>query len=548
MTLGDKTRRVWAILLFVILGPAVLLTVTGIVCHRRGGGSVREEEKAIFDLFHMPAALADVEFVRPGTNSYFGLSLTSFRTGAPFLFCPEILARPAEETDSLPAAVGNLSAFGPKISECALSLTTESEPNPKSKKIDTLPRRTEWLIPNLYLRQSDTESLRQWLGAENGNSPSKGGVNLVFRVGRIHLMKGDADFDRVLADYRRPKRRFGTKTIAALTEKDRRIDHELGSEETLRRQITEFISHPTEFVLEEGEGIFLQSERGSLFAFAFRPEGMTAMEPARFVTVRSWDRGAASLPIPADGRSPAETSTSSSLAGPDSTVSSIHSLYWGFDCSESPIPTPLAAVTAPVFSDCGDASWLTGIATATDTPTPEGRSRRIQLQDFTIRNVATASFLKRLTATRLEGTLHRLTIQNGEIQDGVFIGQGRFHLVHGRLSKDFLVRFQKEFALDFLPKNTLTNHFPDDMIPFTQIAFGFDLGRDGVRLHAPVANRSGMAGEFKSDAFGYQFFLPPENEKTVPYPRLLSTLSDGGENPFWTPFYRDALNHLPTGP
>ena len=89
-----KLRRVPALLLFFLLGPALLLAVLGLVIYRHGGGSRADEEAKLSSLFRVRVEMRGAEFVRPEIQTYFGLTLFSGRVETPFLFCPEILARP----------------------------------------------------------------------------------------------------------------------------------------------------------------------------------------------------------------------------------------------------------------------------------------------------------------------------------------------------------------------------------------------------------------------------------------------------------------------
>ena len=82
------------------------------------------------------------------------------------------------------------------------------------------------------------------------------------------------------------------------------------------------------------------------------------------------------------------------------------------------------------------------------------------------------------------------------------------------------------------------------MVPLDRVAFDFTLGREGAAIKAAESSRPIVAvGE--STVPPCRILLPPAEEKMIPYPVLLETLSDGSENSLWSSFYRDALNHLP---
>lgn len=550
MTSGDKARRVRAIILFFIFGPVVLLTVAGLIWHRRSGGGTKEEEAALTEWLCVPTTLTDVEFIRPGTKSYFGLRAASLQTGETFLFCPEILSRPlppSADSDSPFSSVRGLSSFDPEFAD------SFANSFPEGGKAG---RRLEWLIPDLYLKPGESESLDRIVrGGTTLGFRSRLAADIRFRIGRIHLIREKDFFDRTVSDYRRPAKRFGAEIIAELSGTDHGFDHERSSEAAPFRQVAEFASNPNEFILEGGKGSFVHSERDSLLSLEFRPEGIAATEPARLAIFYAGTDDSKTDPKSVSNRADREGgAVGEGVNAEDGTRSVKDSppfrLFWGFDCRYCPIPSRLAAPFVPLFQDCGDSSWLTG--TMTSIPVSDfaagTQSRRILLKDVALQNGALASLLKRVTTTRIEGNLARLVIQNGEILDGVFIGNGRIHLTKGGFHKDFLVRFQKEFGLNFEPRHTLANHFPDDMIPFDQVIFDFDFLTDGVKIHASDASPTGTAGVYESSGFRFKFFLPTDGEKTVSYQRLLSTLSDGSDHSFWTPFYRDALNHLPTGP
>ena len=56
-----KLRKTSALLLFLLLGPILLLTVLGVVAYRRSGAGRAAEEARLTQLFRLRASLCDTE-------------------------------------------------------------------------------------------------------------------------------------------------------------------------------------------------------------------------------------------------------------------------------------------------------------------------------------------------------------------------------------------------------------------------------------------------------------------------------------------------------
>ncbi len=534
-----KLRRVPALLLFFLFGPALLLTVLGLVLYRHGGGSRADEEAKLTCLFRLRAEMRDVEFVRPEIQTYFGLTLFAGRAETPFLFCPEILARPLE-TDRPGRA-----QLAPILEDLGVDET------PLISVPDGAPGR-EWLIPDLYLKLSQWRDAEPLFHGRAGDFPEGG---ILFRIGRVHLIPSDELFDQIAKGYRRPRRRFGTDIIgelAAIGEGKTRGEQ---SGISAAEEVKLYAQNRTESLVDEVLGIWLRAEDDSLALARFRLTNIRAAEP---IALALFGRSGADLSLPRVAAAPEavipdEPSASDAGGGrgePVAAAPNIESsaasrdfpLAWLLDTRYSPFPAPLLAWFARKHADWGNDAWLTGrIVSAPGGAAPR---RRTVLDGVEIHDADLSRLLKGVTSTRIEGRLGRLTIKEGELFDGVFLGNGRVHLLDAAFKKDFLARFGKEFGLEFQPGNLLINRFDDDMVPLDRVMFDFTLGRDGVSLRA-VKPGGGVVAVSESTTPSYQILLPSADEKTVPYPALLGTLSDGNKNSFWSRFTRDALNHLP---
>ena len=535
-----KLRRVPALLLFFLLGPALLLAVLGLVLYRHSGGSRADEEAKLSRLFRVRAEMRDAEFVRPGMQAYFGLTLFDGRAETPFLFCPEILARPlnADRPDR-----EQISTFLDELGagDCPLADAPDGAPG------------REWLIPDLYLKLSRWRDAEPFLHGRAGDFP-KGGI--LFRIGRIHLIPTDELFDQIAKRYERPRRRFGSDIIAELAAIGGGKTHGEHSGISAAEEVRIYTQNRTESLVDEVLGIWLRAEDDSLVLARFRLANIRASEP---ITLALFGRsGADPSTAPPQVVSVPESVIPDETAGIDSEKEDAEPvavpnipppptdqefpLAWLLDTRYSPFPTPLLAWFARNPADWGENSWLTGrIVSTAETAPPR---RRTNLDGVEIHDADLSRLLKGITSTRMEGSLGRLTIKEGDLFDDVFLGSGRIHLVDARFKKDFLTRFGKQFGLVFQPGNILINRFPDDMVPLDRVMFDFTLGRGGVSIRAAAASE-GIVAVNESTTPSYRILLPPAGEKTVPYPALLETLSDGSGNSFWSRFTRDALNHLP---
>lgn len=505
-----KLRRLPALLLFFILGPAVLLTVFGLVVYRRSGGSRTDEAAALSQVFRLRTELTDAEFVRPGTKTYFGLRLCASRTDAPFLFCPEILVRSVNEQQADRDVPKYLEELG----------VTESEFLQRSFSDSKNGERKEWLIPDLYLKVSEWKNAEAFFNGTAGDFPNGG---ITFRVGRVHLIPSDKLFDQISSSYERPRHRFGSDIIEDLAEIGNGSAGASRVTVSVLDEVQHYTSNQDEAILGEVRMTWHRAGTENLARIEFKFEGITAASPALLTLFQR--------NVPAEATS--------------DDLKKKCSLYRQFNCMGTPAPTQTLASFVPALAAWGESCWLTGEINA--GPDKDGTDR-VDIQNMTLHDASLASLLKNVTTTRIEGDLSKLVIGNGKISGGVFLGEGKVQLVNARFLKDFLVRFQKEFDLNFRPSNTLINKFPNDMVPFDRIMFDYTFQKDGVCIKASDSNQSGLAGTSNSTALRYQFYLPTQYEKTVPYSQLLATLADADENRFWSPFYRDAMNHLPVVP
>ena len=503
-----KLRKTTALLLFFLFGPILFLAVLGLVIYRNSGAGRADEEARLTQMFRVRATLRGTEFVRPGIQTYFGLTLCDIRTETPLLFCPEILARP----------LGSDRPLGTQVTRIFDELNVgQTELRSLADRGETdLPGR-EWLIPDLYLKVSQWRDTAPFFHGLARDFPA-GGV--LFRIGRVHLIPDDRLFEQIVSEYRRPRRRFGTDIIDELAAiGSGRMNTQRG-EASSSDEVARYVENETESIVDDVLGIWFRAERDSFLLARLRFPGISATEP---ILLSLYQEGA-----------PADAARQTPL------------LRWMLDTSSSPFPTRILGWFSPAMSGWGETGWMTGTICSFPVPGEFGSQRRQTLmKNVHFYQARLETLLKKLTSTRIEGNLVRLSVTDGNIIDGVFLGKGRILLSNAQFKKDFLVRFQKEFGLEFQPANTLVNRFPDDMVPFDRVIFDYTLSKEGIAVKAADSSSDGTAGVSRSTNPQYQFSLPVSEEKTVPYPLLLGTLAERGENRFWTSFYRDALNHLP---
>ena len=481
MRLSDQTRRRLTLAIFLALGPALLASVAGLVIFRRGSGAIWREESALSARFGHPVRLAGVDYPRPEEQRFYGLSWVRPETEEAILFIPEIHSFPLEASADEPA---------------------DDASAPSSATV-----RRRWRIPTLYMRASALPELSQWATQGVGRFGGKSAppFSLRFDIDCAVPIADDAEFDRLVAEYQPPKR--GERITPERGEPTHGFDAVNDSADAIEARIKRFSEEPEGRALERVEGSFQNSPERTSFECAFRFTSIPAMAPCRLTIARS--------PL-SDERSVM------------------------FDTANGPFPATFLATFLPIFEAAGPSSWFTG---KIESRWAADGTCRVALPEGALFRADLAPTASRMSATPLSGQVARLTFDAVTVENGVFLGRGELHLVRGALDKRFFARLTDLLSLRFQPAGALSNNFPNDAVPYDQLQIRFEFRPDGAFFQS--AYPSGVIGACSGDRFSYSVFLPTDAPQSpIPYQKLLSTL-DESDRTFWTPFYRDAMNHLP---
>lgn len=499
MTLSEKAFRRWKLAAFILFGPTVILAIGAVVWYRTGPMSALAVSNELSARFDAPAAVERVSFLRPGSQKRENVTLAENQT--PFLFAPEIFTHRADASQNEDAAFLSIlpkrsSDSGQTAEQTALFDSVRASCADGSGQL--------WQIPVLYVRGSKTDAFVALL---RRMSQLETPIDTVrFEIGRLEFL-GDEAFDRRMnaAQSATDTADSGPEGAASVpaSESTRVAD---GSDAAIRERVKRFIQGETRFPVR---GVWHTKAQWTLLAFSADPLHMAADS-----TPPTW--------LALSDRSEANGGTT---------------IF--FDSFGVPFPTVFAAKFLPATKIVGNESWFSGRMVTKR----QGMASEMALTNFSLANAPLESIIMSVTPLTMTGQVNRLTIDSGKIDDGVFVGQGTLRLIDARLAKSFLVKTGDALRLVFNPPTTMVNRFENDAVLFDQLQFGFELTRQGVTLSSEYP--SGVIGVFKSSSAQYALFLPTEGEKTFcPYPDVLSALGDEN-SPYWSPFYRNAINRLP---
>ena len=497
MTLSEKTSRRWKLAAFILFGPMVLLAVGAVVWYRTGPMSARAVSDELSAQFDAPVTIGRVRFLRPGSQKRENVTVAEKRT--PFLFAPEIITRRADSSsnasDAFLSILPNRSSDS-NVEQAALFDSVRTKGTKGSAQL--------WEIPVLCVRASKTDTLLALLRRMSETDTPMDTVR--FEIERLEFLDDEA-FERRMKD---AAQNMATADCESKADTQRQESENSGavdgSDAAIRERVKRFVQGEA---LCSVRGIWCTSVSWTLLAFSADP-----LEMAADSTRPTW------------------------LMLNDHTQENAPNMIF-FDSFGVPFPTFFAAKFFPTLKIAGNESWFSGRLVATR----QKGTNEIALTDFSLADSALESMLAPVTPLTMTGEVHRLTIDSGKIDGGVFIGKGSLRLDNVRLAKSFLVKTGDALRLVFNPPTAVVNRFENDAVPFDQLQFGFELTRDGVTLSSEFP--SGVIGVFKSSATQYSLFLPTEGEKTFcPYPDILSALGDE-KSPYWSPFYRNAINRLP---
>ncbi len=588
--LCERTRRLLTTLLFVCFGPALLGYVGYRLYWRTTSAALDLEKARLADATRFDVEFSGREFLRPSVRRLTGVELSAPESGEAAIFCPEIylvreknvdlladFARLFDERaardDASKVESREKSGDDAEADEENAVKTAEFVEIVESDKtvLDSGPALlTELLFsenseiatneyslvvaPVVYCRDSQILSLKKrfcdaFFREIESNStafPNAAGRIVCFVAERI-VFQDEFDFEAARRDFDAaaiPKktRRELTATFRAAT-LARKGGLDLAPA-TTRRETAAFASDAS--VVENFRALSVDAPSGARldaqFEFAKMP---SALSP--FVTLEA-------------RREPRRSRIE-------------------VDAVDAPIPGAFAARFFPVFGVSTDASWFVGRIVATDSPNfgleffgesafsaSFGRSEAAasngnadkapfliapervwttRLTDFHFRELDVATLTEKLDLPRFTGMITDFCVENGAVRRGVFLGRGALKIEKGTLPQEVLSRACATGQLETTPSSALSLRFADDAVPFAEFETLFETRRDGIALDSKYKNK--IVAYYRGSNVQYGVFLPKSVAgRVVPYSKPIGALLGARDvGAFWSPLFREALNHLP---
>lgn len=490
MTLTEGTRRKISLAVFFLFGPVLFAALIGLLWYRRGG-SLEDERTALAACFSAEVRLAQTEYRRPGVKIYSDFALVDSESGEPFLFAPEIVSTCASKKRGR-FDIGSSLLDGDLFGE-------DSRRGAAFRTMLDAPPDTLWDIPILYLKKSEADSIKNLFFRSGAKWAD---IAVDFHIGAIKIAD-DEPFDQVVSHIASPSENALGPAENSVSEFGI-VD---GSTEAIRGRVERFLADGLS--IENVRGVWRKEARESIFAMCVNPLRLpeTASE-TQWLLCRNEPEANA----------------------PSRTLSV-------FDTFSAPFPTALASVFVPIFRSSDESSWFSGRLIAETS----GAKTEWRVSHFALFETELATWLGPENRRRLIGRIERLAVDEATVKEGVFLGRGALTIRDGAFDKPLIVRLQKELGLLFNPSHTLTNRFADDRVGLDRLQARFEFLPNELTVGSDYP--SGVIGMFKSKDFSCAVFLPTQNV-TVPYQNILSAFSDS-TLPFWTPFYRDAIQRLP---
>lgn len=586
--LRERTRRLLTTLLFVCFGPA-LLGYVGYRLYWRTSPAAFELEKArLAAATRFDVDFSKREFLRPSVRRLTGCELSTPESGETAVFCPEIyfvceknvdlladFARLLDERAGRDGVSGDEDAdVGPKsnagsgvktaefveIVEDEKSVPGDDEPSALTELIfsensENVPHEYCVVVaPTVYCRDSQIigakkrfcDAFFREIESSSSAFPNAPGRIVCFVAERI-VFQDDFEFDATRREFdaaaipKKSRRDLTAIFRAAALAPKGAVDL---SPATTRRETLAFSAEAP--VVENFRALRVDSPSGSRldaqFQFAKTPSGRPA-----FVSL-------------AARREPKRS-------------------RFEVDAVRAPIPGAFAARFFPIFGVSTDASWFVGRVVATDSSdfgaeffgasafsaspvspnvgatagnadeapflTAPERVWTARLNDFHFRELDVATLTEKLDLPRFTGTITDFSVENGAIRRGVFLGKGALKIEKGTLPQEVLSRACATGQLETTPSSALSLRFVDDAVPFAEFETLFETRRDGIALDSKYKNK--IVAYYRGSNVQYGVFLPKSVAgRVVPYSKPIAALLGARDvGAFWSPLFREALNHLP---
>lgn len=246
-----------------------------------------------------------------------------------------------------------------------------------------------------------------------------------------------------------------------------------------------------------------------------------------------------------------------------------------FDSSEVPTPNSFVGLFNSGFLQLGMGSWFTGkvelqsfssengFALAHKTKpnvTKELNSETLQINSgvnsafpywtinvnsFHLCNCNLEAICKQIDFPQVTGMLTDLTIDKGNVRQGIFRGVGKLSIRGGTIPVNAITILQERHVLEIVPQNIMKFRFANEALPYTEFALSFKIDDTGICLDSNYKNKIIACYENQNLKFGL-FLSEKVSNKVIPYSQALQALVESTrKDRNWTTLAKKALNHLP---
>jgi len=499
--LRDRTRRLFLVALFLILGPLATAVLIGRIISRMERYAVPGEEEKLSKLLNQPVQIRGIKYQSPYRRLYRHISLSDRDSGQVALFCPQL------EVQWL--------SYKKFRDEWAQRFPNEKSVlhftnNPRQQELPRFSRILYLKIPQLHLRIEEAAFVQELLKKFPGLDSS---TMILFDIGQLKLCQ-ETELTQIIQETAQASPPldvpgdFETFTEpSGITNQDEKfLVTDLAPVNVQNWIVNYDIDRPS--FLRRITGFLTRFENTGVLNSSFYFNRIETTEPVHFI----WEK------------------------------QENHPAQFYLDAKYSPFPCSFATLFNPIFQLTNRESWFTGVLTTESTGQ---NSIRYNINEFHLYRCDLTPLVRQVTTSKITGTVIDLFFENATIENGVFCGNGSVRLVKGSIARNLLLRFQEEFQLEITPSTTLFQQFDNNNVPFDDLEVRFVMSDEGIQFYSKYPSR--IIAVYQQSNFAYRFFLPESQiGKTIPYPRLITALGNpASAAPFWTPLYRNAINHLP---
>ncbi len=550
--LKERARRFWVSTLFLLLGPSTLFLACLALFWQKTPVASRILNERLSSQTRVGLQFGSYSRVRPNVELLARVSVLNKKTNRASFFCPEvyrvrqadssIFASFARSFDERTRRVENESEkdVGAEFDENQRLETDEQSDDSKEDSFRSYFDEANafadnfelYVVPRVYCRDSQLDKLQNEIDALTSAFSDKENRAICLVVQEI-ICQSDDEFEassQACDVNEKPLRNSELRSIfraAALMKPQGEADI---SGKSIRREVLAFASeYPT---LENFRALFVQTENYSRIETLFELQKLARPRPYYYSQTRQ-----------NDGTS-----------------------YVEYDSRDVPTPVSFVAKFLPSLRRLGDECYFFGkIRSSTDRNFQEERfssalnvvsesspnvgvDSRVwttNFEAFRLCNLQIDELCAKFALPNFTGRLTKLTIDQGAIRQGVFLGSGSVAFKECSVPTKVLEGLRAKKLLEIFPREAASLRFANDATPFHDFEVSFKLLPSGVVLDSAYSNK--IIACYQRDELKYGAFLSKAKAgETIPYSDPISALVESQNvKTFWTPLVRDALNHLP---